>query len=408
MSSTSSTSSRNSSLRVPSYRRHKPTDQAVVTIDGRDIYLGKWNSAASRAEYNRLIGEWLAAGRRLPVSGNDITVAELSRAYLAHAKSYYVKNGKPTGWLVHIKLVIRHLRTAYGHTRAVKFGPLAFKALRQGLIEKGHSRGYINKLMAIVQRIFKWGASEQLVPGSVYQDLRTVEGLRRGRCEAPDHPPVKPVPDEAVDAVLPFLPPVVADMVRFQRLTGCRPGEACIVRPCDIDTSGEVWIYRPESHKTEHFGRERTICIGPQAQNILRPYLLRDKSHYCFVPAESERKRNARRRENRKSPMTPSQARRRPVAKRKKAPGDRYDKDSYRRAITRALKRLNDELKKQGSEPMPHWTPNQLRHNAATKIRKQFGLEAAQVCLGHSSADVSQIYAERDCALASEVARKIG
>jgi site-specific recombinase XerC len=54
------------------------------------------------------------------------------------------------------------------------------------------------------------------------------------------------------------------------------------------------------------------------------------------------------------------------------------------------------------------WTPNQLRHSAATEIRRRFGLEAAQTVLGHSKADVTQVYAERDYALAANVARQIG
>ena len=53
---------KSSSLRVPSYRRHKPTSQAVVTINGRDIYLGKWNTAASKAEYDRLQADMEASG----------------------------------------------------------------------------------------------------------------------------------------------------------------------------------------------------------------------------------------------------------------------------------------------------------------------------------------------------------
>ena len=57
---------------------------------------------------------------------------------------------------------------------------------------------------------------------------------------------------------------------------------------------------------------------------------------------------------------------------------------------------------------IPHWHPNQLRHTAATMIRKEFGLEAAQVILGHSKADTTQIYAERDAAKAIEIIRKIG
>jgi len=44
----------------------------------------------------------------------------------------------------------------------------------------------------------------------------------------------------------------------------------------------------------------------------------------------------------------------------------------------------------------------------ATKVRKDHGLEAAQILLGHSRADVTQVYAERDEAKAINVARKIG
>ena len=72
---------REPALRVPSYRRHKPSGQAVVTLNGRDIYLGPWNTKASRAEYDRLIGEWLAAGRCLPKPDADLTIAELALGY---------------------------------------------------------------------------------------------------------------------------------------------------------------------------------------------------------------------------------------------------------------------------------------------------------------------------------------
>ena len=61
-----------------------------------------------------------------------------------------------------------------------------------------------------------------------------------------------------------------------------------------------------------------------------------------------------------------------------------------------------------GDDPLPKWSPNQLRHSAATEIRRQFGLETAQVALGHAAADITQVYAERDLVLAVEVMRKIG
>jgi site-specific recombinase XerC len=54
------------------------------------------------------------------------------------------------------------------------------------------------------------------------------------------------------------------------------------------------------------------------------------------------------------------------------------------------------------------WGPNRLRHNFATIVRKQHGLEAAQVALGHARADVTQIYAEKNLALATKVAALIG
>jgi len=101
------------SLRLPSYRRHKPTGQAVVTLSGKDYYLGRWNSRASRAECDRLIGEWLAAGRCLPSSrgGTDLTVAELGCAYWNFAKGYYRKDGQPTRSLDRVKLQARSENT---------------------------------------------------------------------------------------------------------------------------------------------------------------------------------------------------------------------------------------------------------------------------------------------------------
>ena len=52
--------------------------------------------------------------------------------------------------------------------------------------------------------------------------------------------------------------------------------------------------------------------------------------------------------------------------------------------------------------------PNQLRHSSATQIRKEFGLEHAQVVLGHAKADMTQRYADTDAEKARTVARKIG
>ena len=74
---------------TPSYRYHKPSDQAVVTIDGRDIYLGPHGTKASRSEYDRVVGEYLTAGRRLPGDMADVWVVELAAAFWRHAERHY-------------------------------------------------------------------------------------------------------------------------------------------------------------------------------------------------------------------------------------------------------------------------------------------------------------------------------
>lgn len=416
--------------RPPKYRKHKASGQAVVTIAGKDHYLGPYNSKASKLEYDRLVGEWLAAGRpaQAAASANAITVTEVAARFWTFAASFYRKHGDPTGTAENYKPALRLLRQAYGKTSAAAFGPLALKSLQQRMIEAGHSRRYLNDNIDRIRRVFKWAASEELIPGAVPQALATVENLRKDRSAARETPPVLPVSDAMVDATLPFLPVVVADMVRFQRLTGARPGEVCMLRPCDVDCSSEVWVYMPASHKTEHHGRARVICIGPKAQDVLRPYLLRDKTAYCFQPRESEKNRNAERRERRASPMTPSQASRRPRRRRSRAPSDRYTNDSYRRAIHRACElafQMPVALRRTPKDEAPEasiarrkaakewrdantWHPNQLRHSAATEIRKRFGLEAAQVALGHAQASVTQVYAERDLAKAAAVMKEVG
>lgn len=264
------------STSVPKYRKHKASGQAVVTLSGKDFYLGPHGTRASKREYDRLVGEWQANGRRLrPETGTQgVSMAELLNEYRKFADGYYVKNGKPTGSIHGIRATLKLIREHYRDAQAVDFGPLALKALQRKLIESRKSRRYINDHTERIKRIFRWGVSEELIPPSVYQALASVPAIRKGRTVAREAPPVLPLSDEVVEATIPHLPPVVVDMVRFQRLTGCRPGEVCILRPCDIDKSDDVWLYRPESHKTEHFGRERVILIGPKAQEILRPYLL--------------------------------------------------------------------------------------------------------------------------------------
>lgn len=405
-------------LTLPKYRLHRGSGQAFVQYKGERFYLGKHGSDASREAYNRFIAELVSKRPALTIApsgrpGDGPTVVEICASYMRFAEGYYRGSSLPN-----IKTAIRVLRDLYGRVPATEFGPLALQAVQRHLVSEGHSRQYINKLTLVIRRIFKWGVAQELIPPAVLQALIAVPGLKRGRTAARETAPVKPVPEVVVDKTLPYLPTIVADMVRLQRLVGARPTEICILRPCDIDRSGDVWIYTPSHHKTEHHGRARTIMIGPKAQEILARYLLRPADSFCFSPAETMAAHYEGRHAARKTPINqgnrPGSNKKR---SRKRPPSDHYTQSSYGHAVARGVKRINAEtverFKKLGQTPteadlVPRWSPNQLRHAVGTEIRRKFGLEAAQVVLGHARADVTQVYAERDLELAREVAKKIG
>jgi integrase len=196
-------------------------------------------------------------------------------------------------------------------------------------------------------------------------------------------------------------------MIELQRLSGMRPGEVCSMRTIDVDASGRIWVYTPESHKTEHHGRKRQIYLGPKAQEILRPWLRAEMMAYLFSPGEAEAERHAEQRESRRTRVQPSQQNRR-RRKPRKAPGERYSVDSYRRAIAYGIKAANREAEPSESRAIPHWHPHQLRHNAATRLRREFGLDVARAVLGHSSPVVTEVYAELDGAKAAEAMERVG
>ncbi|MFM9966129.1 MAG: tyrosine-type recombinase/integrase [Planctomycetaceae bacterium] len=382
----------------PSYTLHAATGQGRCRIAGKDHYFGPYNSPASREKYEELVAEWFA--RNGDTSRITLTIDDLCIQFMEFAARYYRrKDGEPTGSTANFRHALRPLIRLFGKTRIREFGPLKLVAVRDEMVKAGLCRTNINREIHRIKRVFRWGVESELVPAPIYQALAAVASLKMGRSDAVESERVEPVAEAVVNATLPHLPKVVAAMVKLQLLSGARPGEICLLRPCDVtmQTNG-VWSYRPEHHKTEHHGKQRRIFIGPEGQAVLRPYLARDAEAYCFSPAESEAERNADRRANRKSPMTPSQAARQAKQKPQRAPSDRYAKDAYNRAIVRACRLA-------GVEP---WSPNQLRHTRATAIREKYGLEAASTVLGHSDPRVTEIYAERDFEMAARIMSEVG
>jgi integrase len=129
---------------------------------------------------------------------------------------------------------IRPLRKLHGNAEAAGFGPMALRSVQSEMIRAGLCRTTINARINRIRRIFKWGVGAELVPPSVYEALRCIEPLRRGRTAAPEPEGVHPVSAADIEAALPFLPPPVTAMVRIQVLTGCRTGEILSMRGCDL------------------------------------------------------------------------------------------------------------------------------------------------------------------------------
>ncbi|WP_428937797.1 tyrosine-type recombinase/integrase [Fontivita pretiosa] len=426
--------------RIPALRLHKATGQAYVVINKKALYLGRHDDPRTRNKYDRMIAQWLAAGRQLPVPPCELTVAELLARFFAWAISHYCPGGaEPDYEIQKYRRATRHLRQLYGDTRACEFGPLALQAVRQQMIDAGWCRRSVNLMLSRVKAVFRWGVAQQLLPSNIFHGLQAVTGLRYGRTTARESDPVRGVPLEQVQAVRPFLSRQVRALVDLQLLTGARGGELLKLRPGDIDRSRAIWTYRPQKHKTALHGKIRTIYFGPKAQAVLTPFLLRPDDRCLFSPAEAEHERRQMLHQVRKTPLScgnrpGSNLRKRP----QRRPGDYYTPKTYARAIERAcdrafalpqhlapglneqgkpetrkqyLARLTAEQKQQikAFRKAHRWHPHQLRHSAATMIRREFGLEAAQLALGHSSAQLTDaVYAERDLAKVEQVMMRIG
>jgi integrase len=426
----------------PKYRKHRASGQAVVTIDGKDRYLGPHGSKASRDEYDRLIGQWLAGGRMLPKESTDCFVAEVLNAFRKHAADYYrTPDGRRSSEYDNFCDALAPLLRLYGRTQAVDFGPLALKALRHEMIKLGWCRTNINRQVIRIRHVFKWAAENELIAASVYQNLQAVAGLKTGRSDARESDPVEPVAEAHVEVTLRNVNRIVRGMAELQLLTGMRPGEVCAMREIDVDTSGDLWLYRPTTHKTAYRGHARIIYLGPKAQEKVKEFLRPNMKAYLFSPADAMRELRAQRHESRKTPLSCGNKPGTNCAKKpERCPTDFYTVESYCHSIHAACdrayspptslarqkvkgkkgqrweskaewrQRLGDEkwAELQAWIEEHRWHPHQLRHTAGTKLRKEFGLEAAQVILGHKTLTVTQVYAEKNVAAAQQIMGAIG
>ena len=399
--------------RIPTYRFHKASGQAVVVLSGRSTYLGKWNTHESRTKYERALAEWLATGRTPPNNsgvgypdheGTDLRVCELILAFIEYAKTHYRHaDGTPTGELDNYRHALRPLRQLYGDSLAREFGPLRLRAVRQEMLNTGLCRTTINARIHRIRRVFRWAASMETVPATVIQGLNSVASLQRGRCTAPESPGVHPVEWTRVEQTIPQLPRPVAAMVQIMRYANCRAQDVVSMRGRDLIRTSEVWEYRPAIHKNQW--REegssvhaRVVLLGPKCQEILRPFLDgRSPECHLFDPRESRAAYQAERAAKRTTKRTPSELHRRRVKNPRRSPSDRYSVNTFQQTIRKTCQRLGVSV----------WTVLEVRHARATEVRASYGLEGAAASLG-DTVEAAQIYSETNRVMALRIAREIG
>ncbi|MBL8726633.1 MAG: site-specific integrase [Planctomycetes bacterium] len=421
--------------RLPKPVRHK-SGQAVVFLTDpatgkrRAHYLGTYGSADAGERYRAILGEFLAGkpietpAHRSAILGpapaaDACTVGRLVAQYLTWAERYYVDDqGAPTGVVTGAKYAFRFLLAELQDRPTAQVRACDLLAVRQRMIDyrpavpagedrapgrqapQGLSRRSINDRMQTILRLFRWGVVHGMVPGGVWHELSAIKGLPKGRCGVHDNPPVQAVPWPIVEATLRELTPTLRAAVLVQWHTGARPAEVLRMTRRQIDTSGELWVYKPEKHKCAWRGHARAIVLGSEAQAALLPFLSLAPDDPVFSPKRAWAEFAAAKRAARETPETKqTRDREARAAAADAALGDFYDVDAYRRAIVRAADRAD----------VPRWSPHKLRHAFGTRVAASMGIEIARAALGHSDLSTTRRYASgADLELAKRAAAKHG
>ncbi len=171
---------------------------------------------------------------------------------------------------------IKIIRELLGESPANEFGPLRLRVVREAMVAKDWSRGYVNRQIKRLQALFRWAVGWEMVPPAVWEALRAVSPLKFGESAARETKPRRSVPDADLQAVRTQLLERHRDVFDLLLLTGARPGELFGLRIEDIDRTGDIWRANLKNHKTAHKGKSRTIFFNRDAQAIILRHLKAD------------------------------------------------------------------------------------------------------------------------------------
>ena len=372
--------------------------------------------------HNWMADDWRAKDQIKNPTGMQAiyTVSMLADAYLSEAQTRYLKNGKVTSHVSQVEAAMRQLTECWGNKSASSIGAPQIAKTRDYMVDSTDQKGQPKKLtrktvngrLRLIKEAYRLARERGLVSAESVADVVIVKPLSYGRGQARESKRIGTVADGVIDGLLPYCGTVLTAMIQLQRATAMRPGEICGLKMEHVDTNVEegVWLYTvpPEVYKMSHIegAKIREVLIGKRGQNAIQ-LLLKDRkpTEFVFSPAEAEVERRAAATALRTTPLSCGNtigSNRKGSRARWKA-GSGYTTETYRKSIEYAIKRAGKD-----GVVIPHWHPNQIRHNRATAIRTAFGLEAASNVLGHSNVSTTEIYAEQDRKTAAHVARMTG
>jgi integrase len=370
----------------PSMTLHAASGQARVRWQGKDFYLGPWQSEQARQRYTELLVKLTAPshpGEPSAPRPPGLLVCDVLARWLIHCRTYYSERGRETA---QFRLALRPLERLYGMTPARDFGPDELEQLQTAMLtgswmgeaDRAHpravkvggwSRRVVNSRIKRIRTVWRWAERQKLVAAGAWESLRTVQAVRRNRPGARDPEKPRTTDLSEVKRVCRHLCAVLRATVLVQFWTGARTSEVRTMRASDVDTTGDVWSYRPREHKTDYLGHRRTIFLGPRARAVLAPWLAlaaaRGPDSAVFPSPRGE---------------------------------GVWTQDGHAHAIHRAAVLAG----------LPQWHCYLCRHSARMRLSRDGSDEQARASLGQRSLDISLQYGTLDEQLAMDAARRLG
>lgn len=371
----------------PKIHRHS-SGQARVHWRGTDYYLGPFGTPEAQAAYLKLLAELGGPDGQPRAEPKVLTVADALALWLVEVDRTRDPAGREP---YHHRLMAKAVIRLYGTLPAAEFGARHLEGLQRALadgswaapedlpwytkhrVEVKLSCGVVNHRITRLRTCWRWLERQGHVPPGTYAALKVVSKLKKRDRSVRHLPKRQPSTREQLDAVLPHVQPrlkkkPVRAMLELQWLAGMRSGEVRILRPCDIDRSGPVWLYRPHRHKTEIHDLPRVIHLGPECQRLLAPWLLGCPADwYVFRPMRNN------------------------------GANKPFGAKAYARSVRDACLLAGVKLVPYGG-----------RHAFKDRVTRQFGLDAARSCLGQMSLTIANEYGiQLDMEKASEVAAKL-